>query len=230
MTGVSRQLALFQARSAFTGAGFTTTESEQVINHPVRRRIIMWLIFLGNAGIVTVISSLVLTFVSTGEGESWIPRFLLLVTGLVTLWVVATNRWVDQILERWIGWALKHWSELEVQDYADLLHLSGDYGVRELKVKAGDWLANQNLKELNLSSEGVVVLGIHRPDKTYIGVPRGSTEIRPQDVLVLYGRLPDLKELDERRSGSTGEQAHQSGVRKQKKVMARQDREDARSR
>ena len=40
-TGLSREVARFQARSAFTGAGYTTTESESVVNHPVRRRIVM---------------------------------------------------------------------------------------------------------------------------------------------------------------------------------------------
>jgi hypothetical protein len=38
-TGMSRQAARFQARSAFTGAGFTTSESEQVVDHPVRREL-----------------------------------------------------------------------------------------------------------------------------------------------------------------------------------------------
>ena len=58
LTGLSKQLARFQARSAFTGSGFTTTESEKVVHHPVRRRIIMLLMLLGNAGIVTAMSSL----------------------------------------------------------------------------------------------------------------------------------------------------------------------------
>jgi hypothetical protein len=40
MTGLSRESARFQARSAFTGTGFTTQEAEKVVNHPVRRRII----------------------------------------------------------------------------------------------------------------------------------------------------------------------------------------------
>ena len=61
LTGLSRDLARFQARSAFSGAGFTTGESEQVVSHPVRRRIIMLLMLLGNAGIVTVISTLVIS-------------------------------------------------------------------------------------------------------------------------------------------------------------------------
>jgi len=37
MTGLSHEVAKFQARSAFTGTGFTTREAENVVDHPVRR-------------------------------------------------------------------------------------------------------------------------------------------------------------------------------------------------
>ena len=37
LTGIPEEVARFQARSAFTGAGFTTSESEAIVNHPVRR-------------------------------------------------------------------------------------------------------------------------------------------------------------------------------------------------
>jgi hypothetical protein len=47
-TGVAKHIARFQARSALTGCGFTTTEAEKVINHPVRRRIVAILMLLGN--------------------------------------------------------------------------------------------------------------------------------------------------------------------------------------
>jgi len=33
-TGMSRQTAKFQARSAFTGVGVKTSESEKIVNHP----------------------------------------------------------------------------------------------------------------------------------------------------------------------------------------------------
>jgi hypothetical protein len=36
LTGLSWEAARFQARSAFTGTGFTTTEAERVVDHPVR--------------------------------------------------------------------------------------------------------------------------------------------------------------------------------------------------
>jgi len=33
MTGISEDMAVFQAQSAFSGVGFTTKESESVVNH-----------------------------------------------------------------------------------------------------------------------------------------------------------------------------------------------------
>ena len=68
-TGLSQEAARFQARSAFTGVGYTTSESETVVNHPVRRRIVMLLMWVGNAGIVTAISTLILSFVNRGDTQ-----------------------------------------------------------------------------------------------------------------------------------------------------------------
>lgn len=53
LTGLSREVARFQARSALSGTGFTTSEAEAVVNDPVRRRIVMALMLVGSAGIVT---------------------------------------------------------------------------------------------------------------------------------------------------------------------------------
>jgi len=163
LTGLSHQLARFQARSAFTGSGFTTNESEKVMQHPVRRRIIMLLMLLGNAGLITAISSLILSFMSTREATGitstvWF-RLTLLAAGLIGLWIIAHSQWVDRRLSQLITWALKRWTNLEVQDYAELLHLSGDYAVAELVVEADDWLANRTLIELKLTDEGVLVPG-----------------------------------------------------------------------
>ena len=38
LTGMSREAARFQARSAFSGVGYTTREAEDVVSHPVRRQ------------------------------------------------------------------------------------------------------------------------------------------------------------------------------------------------
>lgn len=218
LTGLSREVARFQARSAFSGVGFTTKESEQVVQHPVRRRIILLLILLGNAGVVSAFASLVLSFTSFTGGQ-WIPRVLALFGGLVLLWWIAASRLIDHWLSRAIGWALKRWTHLDVRDYAALLNLSGEYRVVELQVKPKDWIANRRLSELKLRDEGVLVLGIHKANNTYIGAPRGHTEISPGDTLVLYGRASVLSELDARRRGITGDRAHAAAVRAQKEIL-----------
>src|SRR4030043_906617 len=59
-TGMERAKARFQALSALTGTGFTTREAESIVNHPRRRRIATWLIFLGSVGIITFILVMIL--------------------------------------------------------------------------------------------------------------------------------------------------------------------------
>lgn len=227
LTGLSRESAKFQARSAFTGVGFTTNEAEQVVSHPVRRRILMLLMLLGNVGVITTISSLILTFLNTASDQQWLVRSLILGMGLAVLWVLATSKWIDRYLSRLINWALQRWTTLNVKDYASLLRLSGDYTVMEMEVQPDDWLADRELAELGLRQEGVVVLGIQRENGRYVGAPKGHTRICPGDVLILYGRLPLLNELDQRGADWIGEQSHQKAVAQQQRNLAQQDREEA---
>jgi K+/H+ antiporter YhaU regulatory subunit KhtT len=191
-TGLSREVARFQARSAFFGVGFTTSEAESVVNHPVRRRIVLWLVLLGNAGIVTVLASVVLS--ASSDGGITAPRVGVLAAGLVVLGLIARSR----ALERAIDAALQRWTDLDVRDYADLLRLSGDFAVAELVVEPGDWLADRTLSELQLRDEGVVVLGITRADGEWVGAADGHTALYAGDVLVVYGREERIAELDER--------------------------------
>ena len=227
LTGLSQPLARFQARSAFTGAGFTTKESEKVVGHPVRRRIIMLLMLLGNAGIVTAVSSLILSFVSADEatgvvGTIWF-RMAALIAGLLALWAIAHSRWIDTGLSNWITWALKRWTDLEIRDYASLLHLSGDYSVAELTIDPQDWLADRKLTEVRLAEEGVMVLGIDKADGTFLGAPRGQTKLRAGDTLILYGARKMLSNLDQREAGSRGNWEHVRAVDEQVKTQKREE-------
>jgi len=218
-TGLSKEVARFQARSAFTGVGFTTGESEKVVNHPVRRRVLLLLMLFGNAGIVTAIASVVMTFVSIEGTGSTFWQLTLLILGLVGLWIIAVNKWVDAHLSKIISWALKKYTKLDVRDYVSLLHMAGEYKVTELFVEEGDWLANRQLHEIRLQDEGVMILGVTRKDGTYLGAPDGTMEINPGDNLILYGRDSAFKELDERQRGRNGDLKQEIAIEEQKKVV-----------
>jgi hypothetical protein len=219
-TGMGREAARFQARSAFTGAGFTTSEAESVVNHPVRRRIVAWLMLAGNVGIVAAMSSLLLSFVDMrGSQGAWLSLGVL-VAGVMSLLLVSSSAWVDRYLCRAISWALKRFTQLDVRDYARLLHLREDYGVSDLRVQPGEWLAGRTLAEAGLSQEGVLVLGIECPGGQFIGAPAQDTEIRESDRLLLYGRTPRIAEIDRRRSDRDGEQSHLMAVAEQERIAS----------
>jgi hypothetical protein len=214
LTGLSRDVAHFQARSAFLGVGFTTAESEAIVNHPVRRRIASGLIVLGNVGIVSAGASLVLSF-TRASGAQAAQRAGALAIGLVLLVLLIRSRPVAAAMSRLIEAALRRWTDLDVRDYASLLELHGEYAVMELEIDDGDWLANRTLADAALRDEGVVVLGIRRAGGTYLGAPDGGTLVQPGDSLVVYARSHRLCELDERHRGGGGDHAHADAVAEQ---------------
>lgn len=226
-TGLSRETAKFQARSALTGTGFTTNETERVVNHPVRRRIVFTLMLIGNVGIVGAISSLILTFINTGQTGSMTLRIVLLVAGLVVLWAVASSKWVDRRLSRLIGWALKRYTRLDVTDYASLMHLAKEYRIVELLIEPQDWLAQKTLGEARLREEGIIVLGITRRNGSYLGAPKGTTQVFPEDTLIAYGRISALEALDQRRNNWRGRHQHRQAIHTQKKIEAEEEQQDS---
>lgn len=212
LTGMSRESAKFQARSAFTGVGYTTTEAEDIVGHPVRRRIVMLLMLLGNLGIGAVVATLMVAFMQATRLEFSLAHLGLLSAGLLSLWTAASSQWVERRLNRLIAWTLRRWARLEVRDYVAVLQLQDGYVVSELRVERGDWLAGKNLVELRLPNEGVLVLGIQRPGVTYVGTPTGDTVIEPGDTIIVYGRVDRVQEIDQRRRGARGDAAHEEAV------------------
>ena len=222
LTGMSSETARFQARSSFTGVGFTTQESESVVTHPVRRHIIMLLMLLGNVGIAAVVATLMLSMLRSAESERGWTHMLSLLAGLALLVYLAKSRLVERHLNRAIAWGLKRWANLTVRDHIAILQLEKGYAVSELAVEPQDWLAGKTLLELKLPTEGVLVLGIRREDGAYRGTPTADMEVRPGDTLVIYGPIDRIGELDQRRQGRSGEIAHQEAIQKLEDVIEEQ--------
>ena len=226
MTGVSRELAKFQARSAYTGVGFTTSEAERVVSHGVRRKIILTLMLLGNAGVAGAIASLVVGFAQAGSLRTAAIRFAALIAGLGVLWWLTTLDRVERYLRALIERGLERWTGLRVLAYVQLLGMERGYEVREVKVDEGDWLANKRIDSLDLPSEGVLVLALRRSDGTYMGAPHPRTEIIPGDTILAYGRSDNLAELEERQAGGAGDRAHEDAIIMQRSVQNEEARSD----
>jgi hypothetical protein len=225
VTGMARESARFQARSALSGVGFTTSEAESVVNHPVRRRIVMTLMLIGNVGLATAVAGLFGSFVNAGT-ESTFLRSTLLVGGLVTVYAASRSARVDRLLSRWIGAGIRRFSDLQVRDWERLLHLGGDYAVHELPVTDGHWLAGRSLADARLRDEGVLVLGITCGDGRFLGVPAKETVILEGDTVIVYGRTEGVAALSARRCGPGGDAEHARATVEQRQAAADPDHPD----
>ena len=163
LTGMSHEAARFQARSALTGTGFTTGESETVVSHPVRRRIVMVLMLVGGAGIVTTFATLMIGFADATRGEAF-TRLAVLLAAISALLIISRTTWFNRALTPVLARLVDRYTDLEAKDYAGLLHLGSGWTVGQVAISEGRWLAGARLSDLDLRAEGVAVLGVERRD------------------------------------------------------------------
>ncbi len=206
-TGMARDSAEFQARSALLGVGFTTSEAEDITSHPVRRKIVLYLMTVGNASVIAGIASFLLAFLDT-EAQQTVRRSGILVVGILAIMAAFHTGLANRLIERSTRAMLRRFTALDVRDYAALLRVENDYAITELHARTGEWLVGRPLSELHLTREGVVILGVHRADGAFLGAPTGETIIENDDYVVAYGRIGVLRELANR-PASTGDQIHQ---------------------
>ena len=193
MTGMDRKRAVFQALSAFTGTGFTTKEAESVVNNPLRRRIVSWLMILGNAGIVTVIITATSSLV-TSEGYQLSINVLGLLVGVYLIYKIATHKGFIRRWESFIEDKLIKSPTFEEGATEDLLHLlEGNGLVRAIITENSPFIGN-SLSESKLTEKGLLVLGIER-GKNWIPIPKAKETIQEGDRIVVYGPLEVLRAL-----------------------------------
>jgi len=195
-TGLPPEVAAFQARSAFSGAGFTTTETENVVNHPLRRRIIMTTMFVGSLGTPTLIVTVLVGLIVPGPGST-MERSLVVVSGTLLILSMIANRSVRGLLVR-IG--QRYTSRRLVPalggEVEELVVVADDFivGVVQLKSEPGD--TYRSLRALADALTGCTVLGVH-DDDGYAGAPPSDVDLHRGNALVVYGRREDVKRLVE---------------------------------
>ncbi len=126
LTGLPQQTAKFQAISALTGTGYTTSESEASMHHPVRRRILIMLMLTGHLGVVTLASTVILA-VTAAEGQTGvIVQVATLLAAVVVICAVAASSRLDHAMCDVIGRLMTRAGWLDMPPYEALYeHGSG---------------------------------------------------------------------------------------------------------
>lgn len=194
ITGLDAQKARFQVISILTHTGFTTRESELIVQHPLRRKLASALMLVSYLAQVSLIS-LLLNMITQNVSQ-------LLYAGLGLLAVVAlfifitknkfVSRKIDNLVEKII--ANRIIKQTKKRSVDQVLKISPDFAVYEILVEGESALAETTLTNANLSKMFIHVLKIDRGNKT-IDFPSPDFLMKVGDVLIVYGKIKSIQEL-----------------------------------
>lgn len=189
-TGLDRKIARFQVISMLTGTGFTTGESELIIDHPVRRRLGAFLILFGAFSLAVIISAIsnLLT------DNFYTMEIAYIAGGLLVLLFVLRVPFLQRAMSKKMKSELKENYELADLPISDVLLMDDDDEVREIPINEDSRFADKTFDEIVDKEYDVMLLFIKRGEinirnKAY------DTKIEPGDKLVLYGNNPKIEEI-----------------------------------
>lgn len=107
-SGIPRHVARLQAVSALTGAGFTTAESELLLQTPERRHVLMALMVTGSIGLGSLIATVVVgAFGVSSSALGLLGQAGALIAALLYLRYVLLTPWSDRLIcglaSRWLS-------------------------------------------------------------------------------------------------------------------------------
>jgi hypothetical protein len=193
LTGIEPDVARFQALSAFSGTGFTTREAERVVGNRTRRRIVTILIILGNAGMVTVIATLVASFTQV-SGYAWFfIRLAIIVGGIFGLYQLIIRSNVGRRIPTWLQRPIMNRILREVPAVEEIFHVEKDWAISLVMIKGSSKGIGLSVTDIT-AEEDIEVLAIDRAG-TYLTKPNREEKIGEGDRLLVYANRKSVKRI-----------------------------------
>lgn len=173
MTGLSQSVAEFQAISCFFGVGFTTSEAEMIVSHPMRRRIASHLIVIGNIGLTSAVGAFILTFsydqpdflsklMRSEEPVSFLMRLAVVLIGVGVIAIFFPLGIVKRVIDWIIQVSLERTGAIRVVDYETVLRSNAGFSEMQVELDPSSECFGRALGGAKLGSQGVLVLSILR--------------------------------------------------------------------
>lgn len=207
LTGLTVKMIKFQVASLFTGSGFTTSESEIIVNDDRRRRIAITCMYTGHVYsviimglLVNLIMSVIIsinsqTAINVQTFTSWyaIVFYVSLAFFIVVsiLKIPAINKKFQSFLERT---AINLSRTNKKNNLVTVIDMYGKSTIAEIFLnKVPDFAKDVSLSEMQLTKKYMInILTIRRGSRN-IEVSR-DTMLAEGDILVVFGLTSDIKE------------------------------------
>jgi hypothetical protein len=187
-SGMQRRKARFQALSAMTGTGYTTREAESVVNYPRRRTIVLWLMLLGNTGIIAFLVLLIQIVRSGLIAPS--PLHIGIVVGFFLALILSIRFGiVDKLGNAIIGIAGKRRRETTMVA-EEIVHQVGRYAIVRRTV-GEEGTGGIKLRDTGLLKPGTMILAIER-ESMVLPFPDADQVVLTGDQLLCYGEVEQI--------------------------------------
>ena len=191
MTGIPISKARFQVISLLSSTGFTTKESEMIVQHPTRRKLASWLMIFSYVSTATFISFFVSMLSDTVTSIGFfavivIFLFVILIFHKSSLLEKIENKIEDKILKSEL------WNKINSKT-SILITSSRGYGIYEVYISKTNRLVGKSIKESELKSKEIEVLNIDKGDK-FIKFPLSDYVFDIFDKVTVYGNLKNIRE------------------------------------
>jgi hypothetical protein len=193
LTGIEPDVARFQALSAFSGTGFTTREAERVVGHKTRRRIVTILIILGNAGMVTVIATLVASFTQV-SGYTWFfIRLAIIIGGIFGLYQLIIRSNVGQRILDWLQRPVINRILREAPAVEEIFHVEKDWAISLVMIRGTSKSIGLSVGDITVEGD-MEILSIDRAG-THLTRPDSEEKIVEGDRLLVYANRKSVKRV-----------------------------------
>lgn len=181
-TGLKKNIARFQVISMLTGTGFTTGESELIIDHPIRRRLGAFLILFGAFSLAVIISA-----ISSILSDEFFTMKIGYVAGTLVLFLfVLKVGKVKNKLTVLFEHELERNFDLQDMTIKDVFFTEENDCLVEVPLHSSSTMIGGKLIEKLNSEEDINVLSIKRGE-IVIRKKRLNTELQAGDFILMFG-------------------------------------------
>ncbi|MBM7647652.1 putative membrane protein YphA (DoxX/SURF4 family) [Bacillus ectoiniformans] len=182
ITGLKTEISRYQVISMLTGTGFTTDESQLIIDHPARRRISAFLILFGAFSLAVIISAIT----NIISNDLRLKELTLINLFLLLLLLAGKTPFIRNKLKKMFKHEMRKNLDISELPINEALYLCDDDIVTTIDVGEESTFIGKKVCELFDHEEDINLLFIKRGTVNIRSELRHE-EIREGDSLYLYG-------------------------------------------
>ncbi len=200
LMGMPPKKARFQVLSLMTNCGYTTSESEIIVNSKRKRKLALVTMLFGYTFNVTIVSSLVniIISISSSRDNTAILTFIYITAAFIFIFILYKAKFVRNNFNRFINHIGKKLLFDSSQNILDIVEIVGNSVIGEVKViRLPDELRDKTLIESGIRMNyGIQILAIIRGQNSVFSVTP-EDYIEETDKILIFGQLDEIIKLFE---------------------------------